>query len=327
MSRRKGAIFVLWICGLSICALWRPVRAGEKISAGREEAKRQLGDLEAARDALDSAERGKAEVHERGNSTILKAHKELIDFEVKQQKELAGRETELQEARGQIAALKAEVEKLQAAAKQREGELAERTKERDALQTKSREELASMRSQLEKLEASIAGERKDREKTLADAKRLEGEKQKLEAELNQIANAREAAPAQRSKGKDAEKVAGGEQLSALHSQVEKLEASIGEERKEREKAQDEVKRLEEERKTLQAQLEQTKAPEQAEKKEEAVSQQRGTGADVSPIKKWQKTDGSLFFGERPPPGSKLLGEVENLGTSGGGDSQATTSSQ
>jgi len=31
------------------------------------------------------------------------------------------------------------------------------------------------------------------------------------------------------------------------------------------------------------------------------------------LKKWQKPDGSLFFGERPPPGSKLLGY-----TTGGG---------
>ena len=49
----------------------------------------------------------------------------------------------------------------------------------------------------------------------------------------------------------------------------------------------------------------------------------GTATDGSRIKKWQKPDGSLFFGEKAPAGSKLLGEVENLGTSGGGE--ATTS--
>jgi len=35
------------------------------------------------------------------------------------------------------------------------------------------------------------------------------------------------------------------------------------------------------------------------------------------IRKWQQPDGSLFFGERPRPGSKLLGEVSRMGTAGG----------
>ena len=52
MSRRTGAISVLWICGLSVCALWRPAAAGEAMAAGVQEAKSQLGDLEAARNAL-----------------------------------------------------------------------------------------------------------------------------------------------------------------------------------------------------------------------------------------------------------------------------------
>jgi len=35
------------------------------------------------------------------------------------------------------------------------------------------------------------------------------------------------------------------------------------------------------------------------------------------IEKWQQPDGSLFFGERPQPGSRLLGQVAGMGTSGG----------
>jgi chromosome segregation ATPase len=327
------------------------VQAAEPIAAGVQEAKRQLGELEAARNELDSA--GKMYPKEGASGAVLEAHKQLLDLEMKQQKELAAREAELQEARGQIASLKADVEKLQAAAKQRDGELANRTKERESLETKSREELTSMRSQLDKLEASLGAERKDREKAAADAKRLEEEKQKLETELRQTANARGAASEQRTKDKEAEKSASGEQLTALHSQVEKLQASIAEERKEREKAQGEVKRLEDERQKLetklaqqtqtqqtqtqqtqtqqtqtqQTQTQQTQVPQPAEKQEEVVLPQGGTGADGSRIKKWQKPDGTLFFGERAPPGSKLLGEVENMGTSGGGESQGVSTSR
>jgi chromosome segregation ATPase len=296
------------------------VRAAEAASPAPQEAKSQLADLEAVRNALGSVERGQV------NGGVLQAYKQLIDFEVKQQKELAARETELQEARGQLTSLKADVQKLQAAAKQRDGELAERAK---ALEAKSQEEAASLRSQLERAEASLAAERTEREKAAADAKRLDGEKQKLEAKLSQAANARQAAPAPGSSEKEAEKAASAAQVSSLRSQVEKLEASIVEERKEREKAQSEVKRLKEESENLQARLGQPpKAPEQAAgMTEEVVSQQVGTGADGAHIKKWQKADGTLFFGERPPPGSKLLGEVENMGTSGGGDNRSATSSQ
>jgi len=341
MSRRSGAILVLWVCGLSPCALWRAAHAAEPIAAGVQEAKRQVGELEAARNELDSA--GKVYPKEGASGAVLEAHKQLLDLEMKQQKELVAREAELQEARGQIASLKADVEKLQAAAKQRDGDLATRTKERESLETKSREELTSMRSQLDKLEASLGAERKDREKAAADAKRLEEEKQKLETELRQTANAREAASEQRTKDKDAEKSASGEQLTALHSQVEKLQASIADERKEREKAQGEVKRLEDERQKLETKLAQqtqtqqtqaahnqtpqTQAPEPAEKQEEGSLPQGATGADGTRIKKWQKPDGTLFFGERAPPGSKLLGDVENLGTSGGGENQGVSTSR
>ncbi len=170
MSRVSGATLMLWICGLSICTLWRPVQAAEAVTAGAQDAKNQLGDLEAARNA---AERAKADSQGRGNGAVLEAHKQLIDFETKQQKDLVAREAELQEVRNQVASLKTDVEKLQAAAKQRDAELAERAKQRESLETKSREELAALRSQLEKLEASTAAERKDHEKALADAKRLE----------------------------------------------------------------------------------------------------------------------------------------------------------
>ena len=45
------------------------------------------------------------------------------------------------------------------------------------------------------------------------------------------------------------------------------------------------------------------------------------------IQKWVKPDGGIHFGEHPPPGSKLVGETESLGTSGGGDVGAKSAEQ
>jgi len=37
------------------------------------------------------------------------------------------------------------------------------------------------------------------------------------------------------------------------------------------------------------------------------------------IQEWKTPDGKLFFGDRPPPGSTLVGATQSLGTSGGGE--------
>ena len=37
------------------------------------------------------------------------------------------------------------------------------------------------------------------------------------------------------------------------------------------------------------------------------------------VQKWQAPDGKLYFGDRPPPGSTLVGGTESIGTIGGGD--------
>jgi chromosome segregation ATPase len=251
--------------------------------------------LDAARDALDSAEQGKVEAPARGDSEILRAHKQLIDFEVTQQNDLAARQKELQKAREQVTSLKAEMEKLQAAAGEREKELRQRTKERESLETKSQEQLTALRSQVEKLEASLAEERKEREKLSVEAKRPKAE---------------------------SDTQAGGEQLTALRSQMEKLEASLAEERKEREQARVEINRLEEERQRLQTELGQvSKMRQQSAKKEDGILQPPPAEAASQRIKKWQKVDGSLYFGERPPPGSKPVGEVDNPRALGGGSAR------
>jgi hypothetical protein len=42
-------------------------------------------------------------------------------------------------------------------------------------------------------------------------------------------------------------------------------------------------------------------------------------AHAESIQQWQTPTGSLYFGDRPPAGSTLVGTTETLGTSGGGD--------
>jgi hypothetical protein len=37
------------------------------------------------------------------------------------------------------------------------------------------------------------------------------------------------------------------------------------------------------------------------------------------VQKWRTPGGALYFGDRPPAGSTLVGDTETLGTSGGGE--------
>ncbi len=37
------------------------------------------------------------------------------------------------------------------------------------------------------------------------------------------------------------------------------------------------------------------------------------------IQRWVRPDGQIHFGDHPPPGSKLVGGTDSLGTAGGGD--------
>ena len=141
----------------------------------RDYARQALREMAAARAALNSAEREKAEAIERAKTTILRSRGESIDFKVKQQEELAAREKELISSRNEIIFLKSELEK--------------RTKETKAAEVQGQEQLVPLRSRMEKLEGSIAQERKEREKAGAEAERLEGEKRRLETELGQAVEA------------------------------------------------------------------------------------------------------------------------------------------
>ena len=44
-------------------------------------------------------------------------------------------------------------------------------------------------------------------------------------------------------------------------------------------------------------------------------------AGAQSIEKWKTPNRQLYFGDKPPAGSTLLGETQGMGTSGGGDNQ------
>ena len=92
------------------------------------------------------------------------------------------RNEELEAARGQIAALKAEVDKLQVTAK-REAEAPPRPKRDQSLVANDQEELAKLKSQVDGLSRTIAREREERKRVQANMLALQEERQKLETEL------------------------------------------------------------------------------------------------------------------------------------------------
>ena len=186
------------------------------------------------------------------------------------------------------------------------------------------EEAAKQRAELEALQSLLAEENQKQSAALvARGKELQGARgqvaalQKEVGELRAAATQRESAASQQA-GAKRELEAKQAEVAALRAQVQKLDETIARERAEREKAHvaaapaikpAAVAKQETIASTAQA------APQAsaAESPSSDPAVPPGTG-----IKKWQQPDGSLFFGERPQAGSKFLGYVRSIGTSGGG---------
>jgi chromosome segregation ATPase len=187
-------------------------------------------------------------------------------------------------------------------------------------------EAAKQRAELEALRSSLAVENQKqaaalaaRGKELDDARGQLASLQKQVGELRaavaerQSASDRQANVEQQLAAKDAE-------ILAARAEVQKLQGAIAREHEEREKARAATQHLAEEKQALEAELKRVtsaKASTSGASVSSAPQPQTDEGvaaaADGTGIKKWQKPDGSLFFGERPPPESKFLGY-----TTGGG---------
>ena len=319
MSRRAGMMVFLSICfgvitagvpsfwpsrGIAWAQETVPLLRDERqeVVELREYARELLAELKATRDALTSAEREKAAALERANAAAEKARWEVIDFKVRREKELTARERELESARKQIATLKAEEEKRAA---QERGLAEEITKLRtaEAQQRKEREDVASAvkrlegeRQKIELEKQKIAGElgqmaktrdeaiqkqetifRQGREETQGLKKQID-ETQKKFTELERRYKELEVTQAQKVNESEAKT---GEELAVARSKVKELEGSVAQERKEREKAQGELNRLEQERQKLATDLEQVaKTRNEEVKKQEKTS--AGTREEISP---------------------------------------------
>ena len=188
------------------------------------------------------------------------------------------------------------------------------------------EEAAKQRAELEALRSRLAGENQKqaaalavRGKELDDARGQLASLQKQVGELRaavaqwQSVPDRQAKVEQQLAAKDAD-------VLAARAEVQNLQGAIAREHEEREKARAATQHLAEEKQALEAELQRVtsaKAPTSGTSVSSAQPPQTDEGvtaaAEGAGIKKWQKPDGSLFFGERPPPESKFLGYT----TSGG----------
>ena len=192
------------------------------------------------------------------------------------------------------------------------------------------EEAAKQRAELEALQTLLAEENQKQSAALAQrTKELEAARgqaaaaQKEIAELRAAAAKREAATADQASAKrDLE--AKQAEIAALRAEVKKLEETVARERAERaerDKAEAAAQHAAQEREAVASHA--PIKPSVA-KQEASTAAPQAASAEVPPppdgtaIKKWQQPDGSLFFGERPQPGSKFLGYVRSIGTSGGG---------
>jgi hypothetical protein len=187
------------------------------------------------------------------------------------------------------------------------------------------EEAAKQRAELEALQSLLAEENQKQSAALvARGKELQGARgqvaalQKEVGELRAAAAQRESAASQQA-GAKRELEAKQAEVAALRAQVQKLEETIARERAEREKAQVAASApaikpaAVAKQETIGSTAEAAPQASAAESPSSDPAVPPGTG-----IKKWQQPDGSLFFGERPQAGSKFLGYVRSIGTSGGG---------
>jgi hypothetical protein len=194
--------------------------------------------------------------------------------------EAAAQAKDLQDARGRITALEAELGTLRSAAadakaaSQAQAESAKTLQQKDA-------EIAKLRGELGELRAAAADANAASQAQAESAKTLQQ--------------------------KDAE-------ITKLRGEIEKLEKSVREARAERDGAR-----------TAASAANPAAAPSAIKPAVATAAAPAAAAAsppteaaippppDASAIKKWMKADGSLYFGERPPEGSKFVGY-----TTGGG---------
>ena len=286
-----------------------------KLEAALAEATAQRDNVVAKRDALLRDWKNQAQTFSA-----------QLDESQKQIATLAARGKDIDAAREEIASLKKEGAELRAAVAEREAKLGEAVKAQKALETRASEPMASvrpavmkieaplaeepaqisgveqvaaLRSKVERIAATAAQDRKEREKAEGDATRLEQERQKLAAELAKTVKARDEAvekqraTLQQNEGETAQLI---QQLEQNQKRIAELEKRANGPR---------------EMAPVQTAAAGTLTPSAAHPAEPSAL------ADGTGIKKWEQPDGSLFFGERPHPGSKLLGEVKTMGTAGG----------
>jgi chromosome segregation ATPase len=355
MNRRSAAMVAILIIS---CVAGSPASAGEpacerlqadlaerdqEVARHREYSSQLFKQLEAARSELQSSERANAEARARANDAALKARREILDYEVSRQKELAARDKDLDTARGEVVSLRAEIgslkktgAELQHAVADRDAKLAQEAKARSAAET-SLQGVSALRGEIAKLEASLRESIAERDDVVAKREALARQWEKQNRTLSaQLEESQKQIATLAAHGKELEAARG--EIASLKKETAELRAAAAEREAkltEQANAGKAVATSDDAVTVRLAKLDAPRADERLEKRVErpvaavavaaaeppapsASSQQSPGLSVVAGIKKWQLPDGTLFFGERPRiAGSKLVGEVQSMGTSGG----------
>jgi len=175
------------------------------------------------------------------------------------------------------------------------------------------EEAAVQRTQLEALRVRLVEDFREQAATLAakskeldEARGQVATMQKQIADLRAAVAARDAAPKPADLAKQVE--AKDEEIAGLRAELRKLERTIADARTGKEKTAAAAPAVGRDASGIQTVAASAPPAEPA-----TAAAAPPAPADPTSIKKWERPDGSLFFGERPPPGSKFLGY-----TTGGG---------
>jgi chromosome segregation ATPase len=291
-----------------------------------EDARAQIVSLRAAIGKQQGAGAGHA-----AQLAVLRSQTTKLESElhaaIAKRDEIPAKSKEMDANRGQLATLQKEAAELRAAVADRDARLVEQSKAKDTIDDKTSTQLAALRAQASKLEATLRETTAQRDDLVAKRNAISQQWQEQAERLTaQVDESQKQIFALVSQVKELESAR--IQIAALKKETANLRAAAAQrEARIGAKGREPLAALQSNAKDSETvAAERAAKPSAVEPALQAAAQEDPTEVfdPAKPmtlakgtIRKWQQPDGSLFFGERPRPGSKLLGEVSRMGTAGG----------